>query len=326
MDEQRDRGDPDRSDSHARSAVPGPVTAWVLAALSVIVLGTSYWLALQPGAAAVQTRFMKWINDPPPPLGTVLAVTNLLFRPAPLTVVALLLFGWMMFTARGGSRWEVLRAIVISCCTGGGGRAEPQAGCGPEPTDGVDSRIGRPRLPQGPLRERLPVGAHERRRRSCHGAVALADLAAAGGRGDRRGSRGPQPPVHRGTLADRRGRWGSHRSALRGCLLAGGREMADRPPQRARGRAQLNDLAGLHVPRRANGHDPARTLAPLPRVARPRHPGFRSAAEHLAGRRSANATRPSSPTGACDRHGDQVSDTSTACSPDRPCRDGRVSR
>ena len=93
--------------------MPAPVTAWVLAALSVIVLGTSYWLALQPGAAAVQTPFVKWINDPPPPLGTLLAVTNLLFRPAPLAVVALLLFGWMMLTARGDSRWEVLRAIVI---------------------------------------------------------------------------------------------------------------------------------------------------------------------------------------------------------------------
>ena len=32
----------------------------------------------------------------------------------PLAVVALALFGWMMFTARGKSRWEVLRAIVIS--------------------------------------------------------------------------------------------------------------------------------------------------------------------------------------------------------------------
>ena len=44
----------------------------------------------------------------------MLAVTNSLFRPVPLAVVALALFGWMMFTARGKSRWEVLRAIVIS--------------------------------------------------------------------------------------------------------------------------------------------------------------------------------------------------------------------
>ena len=117
MEEQPDYGDLVRPDSSAKSTVPGPVTAWVLAALSVIVIGTSYWLAMQPRAAAVQTGFVKWINDPPPPLGTVLAVTNALFRPAPLTVVALLLFGWMMFTARGSSRWEVLRGIVISVAT-----------------------------------------------------------------------------------------------------------------------------------------------------------------------------------------------------------------
>jgi membrane-associated phospholipid phosphatase len=96
------------------STVPGPVTAGVVAALSIVVILTSYWLAVQPGAAAVQAGFMKWINDPPPPLGTVLAVTNSLFRPAPLTVIAVTLFRWMMFTARGNSRWEVLRAMVIS--------------------------------------------------------------------------------------------------------------------------------------------------------------------------------------------------------------------
>jgi len=95
-------------------AVPGHVAAGVVASLSVIMILTSYWLAVQPGATSVQTGFMKWINDPPPPLGTVLAVTNSLFRPAPLTVIALILFGWMMFTARGNSRWEVLRAMVIS--------------------------------------------------------------------------------------------------------------------------------------------------------------------------------------------------------------------
>ncbi len=114
MKEQRGRGGMDRRDSGEVSALPGPVTSWVLASVSALVVATSYWLAVQPGAAEVQTGFVKWINDPPQPLGAVLAVTNSLFRPVPLAVVALTLFGWLMFTARGGSRWEVLRAIVIS--------------------------------------------------------------------------------------------------------------------------------------------------------------------------------------------------------------------
>ncbi|HEX7599261.1 MAG TPA: phosphatase PAP2 family protein [Polyangia bacterium] len=114
MKEQRGSGALDRRNSRGVSAVPGPVTSWVLASVSVLVIATSYWLALQPGATEVQTGFVKWINDPPQPLGAVLAVTNSLFRPVPLAVVALALFGWMMFTARGKSRWEVLRAIVIS--------------------------------------------------------------------------------------------------------------------------------------------------------------------------------------------------------------------
>ena len=94
--------------------MPGRVTSWVLASVSVVVIAASFWLAVQPGAAEAQTDFVQWINDPPQPLGAVLAVTNRLFRPLPLTVVALVLFGWVMFTARGRVRWEVLRAIVIS--------------------------------------------------------------------------------------------------------------------------------------------------------------------------------------------------------------------
>lgn len=104
----------DRSASQEKSTVPRPVTCWVLAALCVLVIATTWWLALQPGAAQAQTAFVIWINDPPPPLGTVLAATNALFRPAPLTVVGLVLAGWVMVTARSTSRWEVIRAVVIS--------------------------------------------------------------------------------------------------------------------------------------------------------------------------------------------------------------------
>ncbi len=96
------------------SGVPRPVTAWVLASVSVVVIAATWWLALQPGAAEAQTAFVTWINDPPQPLAGVLAATNLLLRPVPLAVVALALFGWIMVTARGAARGEVLRAMVLS--------------------------------------------------------------------------------------------------------------------------------------------------------------------------------------------------------------------
>ena len=95
------------------SPVPERATAWWVAGSSVLVVGATYWLALRPGAAAAQTDLVIWLNDPPQPLGAVLAVTNALFRPVPLAVVVLLLPGWIMVTARGAARWEVLRALVV---------------------------------------------------------------------------------------------------------------------------------------------------------------------------------------------------------------------
>jgi undecaprenyl-diphosphatase len=87
--------------------------SWVLVSASLLVIAVSYWLVLLPGTADAQTGFVIWINGPPPPLGAVLAWTNALFRPVPLAVVAVVLFGWIMVTARGNSRWELLRAGVI---------------------------------------------------------------------------------------------------------------------------------------------------------------------------------------------------------------------
>src|SRR5689334_2137610 len=102
----------DVSDSREVTTVPSPATSRVLATSAALMIAATWWLALQPGAADAQTRFVTWINDPPPPLGTVLAVTNPLFRPVPLAVVGLILAGWVMATAQGGARWEALRAIV----------------------------------------------------------------------------------------------------------------------------------------------------------------------------------------------------------------------
>ena len=69
--------------AHQVRTVPSPARSRVLATLAALVIAATWWLALQPGAADAQTSFVSWINDPPPPLGTVLAVTNPLFRPVP---------------------------------------------------------------------------------------------------------------------------------------------------------------------------------------------------------------------------------------------------
>ncbi len=100
--------------SRDEPAVPGPVVARAVALSSVLVILTTYWLALRPGADDAQSAFVTWVNDPPQPLAAVLAVTNALFRPVPLAVVALALGGWIVVTARGPIRWEVLRAAVTS--------------------------------------------------------------------------------------------------------------------------------------------------------------------------------------------------------------------
>jgi glycosyltransferase 2 family protein len=96
------------------SSVPQPVTAWVVATLSSLAVLASYWLAVQSGAADAQAAFATWINDPPQPLGAVLAATNSLFRPLPLAAVSLGFIGWTRFTSRAGSGREMVRAAVMS--------------------------------------------------------------------------------------------------------------------------------------------------------------------------------------------------------------------
>jgi undecaprenyl-diphosphatase len=95
------------------AVLPTPVRCWVVASVSALVVVGTYWMALQPGADEAQTAVVRWMNDPPPPFGTVVAATNSLFRPVPLAVVVLALFAWIMVTARGSARWEVLRAMVV---------------------------------------------------------------------------------------------------------------------------------------------------------------------------------------------------------------------
>lgn len=114
MTQERDHRGADERIGSRPAAPPAPRTSRALATASVLVVVATYWLALQPGADAAQTAFMRWVNDPPRLLGAVLGVTNWLLRPVPLAVLAIALVGWIMATARGSARWEVLRAMVLA--------------------------------------------------------------------------------------------------------------------------------------------------------------------------------------------------------------------
>ena len=209
--------------------MPRPVTAWVLASVSAVVIAATWWLALQPGAAEAQTAFVTWINDPPQPLAGVLAATNLLLRPVPLAVVALALFGWIMVTARGAARGEVLRAMVLSFAlceviTQVLKRLADQ----PRPTASIPG-LDVHGYPKDPFGNAYPSAHTSVVVGLVAAPVALADLAATGRRRGHRPAGGAQPPVHRGALARRRRRRRGHRAALRVRVLAGGGEMADPP-------------------------------------------------------------------------------------------------
>lgn len=93
---------------------PRPSLAWLVAGLSALAVALSAWLALRPGAESAQSDIVRWLNDPPQPLAALLAVTNPVLRPVPLTVVAVLLAGWVLLTADGTKeRLEAVRALVV---------------------------------------------------------------------------------------------------------------------------------------------------------------------------------------------------------------------
>ncbi len=94
--------------------LPRPATAALTASVSLVVICMSWWLATRPGVGAAQSGPVTWLNDPPQPLAAVLAATNPLFRPWPLTVVALGLLGWVLLTATPAVRREMVRGLVVS--------------------------------------------------------------------------------------------------------------------------------------------------------------------------------------------------------------------
>ncbi len=117
MSEHRNDQGPDERAVDRVPAPPAPRLSWALVTASMLVVATTYWLALQPGADAAQTDLVRWMNDPPAPFGTVLAVTNSIFRPVPLTFLAAAFALWILATSRGSQRWEVVRAALVGLAT-----------------------------------------------------------------------------------------------------------------------------------------------------------------------------------------------------------------
>lgn len=80
--------------------------------LACVLLGA--WLTTADRADASVT-VMLWLNDPPPPLNAVLAVTSPLLRPLPLGILMIVLGAWILVTAGNRvRRLEVVRALVVA--------------------------------------------------------------------------------------------------------------------------------------------------------------------------------------------------------------------
>jgi undecaprenyl-diphosphatase len=83
----------------------------VLCLVTVVVSGG---LAGRPGAHQAQTALVVRLNHPPQPLGALFALVNPLFRPIPLTVLVVVLAGWVLLAGGPARRWECLRALAVS--------------------------------------------------------------------------------------------------------------------------------------------------------------------------------------------------------------------
>jgi membrane-associated phospholipid phosphatase len=88
------------------------VVVGLLASGAVVV---SAWLATRPGAQDAQEAKVRWVNQPPPPLDALFALVSPLLRPLPLSILTVLLLGWILVTARSqADRLEVVRAAVVA--------------------------------------------------------------------------------------------------------------------------------------------------------------------------------------------------------------------
>jgi membrane-associated phospholipid phosphatase len=91
------------------------LTSAVVGALSLVTVGVTAWLATRRGAEQAQTDVVVWFNHPPQPFAAVFALVTPLFRPVPLTVLAIVLGGWVLLAAGDAvQRLEVARALALS--------------------------------------------------------------------------------------------------------------------------------------------------------------------------------------------------------------------
>jgi membrane-associated phospholipid phosphatase len=94
--------------------LPAPRTSWVVVVLCLVTVVVSGGLAGRPGAHQAQTALVVRLNHPPQPLGALFALVNPLFRPIPLTVLVVMLAGWVLLSGGPARRWECLRALAVS--------------------------------------------------------------------------------------------------------------------------------------------------------------------------------------------------------------------
>jgi PAP2 superfamily len=225
-----------RAESRAhRPRPPGLVASAVVGALALVVVAVSAWLATRPEAKTAQTDVVRWFNQPPQPFAAIFAAVNPLFRPVPLTVLAIVLAGWVLLAAGDlPQRLEVARALALSLLIAEVlAQVMKRIASQPRPTaliPGLDVHG----YPQDPWGNAYP---------SAHTALVVAavcalwalDVVAGPDRRHRAGApRAAEPDLHRGPLAHRPRRRRGDRPVLGYRLLGGRQPVAAFPAGRRR--------------------------------------------------------------------------------------------
>jgi undecaprenyl-diphosphatase len=95
--------------------LPSNRSAAVVAMVALGCIVGSAWLATRPGAQEAQEGMVRWLNQPPPPIDALFALVNPFLRPVPLAVLAVVLLGWILLTAKSAEeRLEILRAAAVA--------------------------------------------------------------------------------------------------------------------------------------------------------------------------------------------------------------------
>lgn len=83
--------------------------------VSVVLVVVSGWLATRPGAEQAQTGLVRWFNHPPDLVAAVFVLVSPFFRPWPLTVLAIVLVGWILLSShRRAVRLETICRLAVA--------------------------------------------------------------------------------------------------------------------------------------------------------------------------------------------------------------------